>query len=170
MKTCVKCKQTKNFSEFYSTIGKKEQRRVDGKKYYHSYCKECLGKSVKSNPNKISRCIARTTNPLLIEKMRLSDRDYHRRFRRLFPEKKRAESKQYYRVNKIKVLAHARVYKAIKNGDLIRKNCRDCDRKDVHGHHSDYSRPLDVVWLCPVHHKLEHLKLSTGGRPVAYKS
>lgn len=25
-----------------------------------------------------------------------------------------------------------------------------------HAHHPDYSRPLDVVWLCPSHHKQAH--------------
>lgn len=31
----------------------------------------------------------------------------------------------------------------------------DCNDKP-HGHHPDYDRPLDVVWLCPLHHKQAH--------------
>lgn len=31
----------------------------------------------------------------------------------------------------------------------------DCSDKP-HGHHPDYDRPLDVVWLCPLHHKQAH--------------
>jgi hypothetical protein len=30
-----------------------------------------------------------------------------------------------------------------------------CSRKPE-AHHPDYSRPLDVVWLCPAHHKQAH--------------
>jgi len=31
----------------------------------------------------------------------------------------------------------------------------ECDRKPQ-AHHPDYSRPLDVVWLCPSHHREVH--------------
>lgn len=31
-----------------------------------------------------------------------------------------------------------------------------CTRTDVQAHHPDYSRPLDVVWLCPYCHKHAH--------------
>jgi hypothetical protein len=31
----------------------------------------------------------------------------------------------------------------------------ECDGKPQ-GHHPDYSRPLDVVWLCDTHHKQAH--------------
>jgi hypothetical protein len=28
----------------------------------------------------------------------------------------------------------------------------------LHAHHDDYSRPLDVVWLCPSCHRQHHVK------------
>ena len=31
-----------------------------------------------------------------------------------------------------------------------------CECTNVEAHHPDYSRPLDVVWLCPAHHKQAH--------------
>lgn len=48
--------------------------------------------------------------------------------------------------------------KAINSGELIRDICRDCNRIDTQGHHENYSKPLDVIWLCPQHHKLEDLR------------
>lgn len=31
-----------------------------------------------------------------------------------------------------------------------------CDSTNVEAHHADYSRPLDVVWVCPSHHRQAH--------------
>lgn len=33
-----------------------------------------------------------------------------------------------------------------------------CERTRVDAHHPDYSRPLDVVWLCTRHHHALHLE------------
>lgn len=44
-------------------------------------------------------------------------------------------------------------------GELAKEPCRDCGAETVHGHHPDYSQPLDVIWLCPQHHKAEHKRL-----------
>ena len=49
---------------------------------------------------------------------------------------------------------------AIQSGLLIRSQvCDECGSKNyVDAHHSDYSRPLDVVWLCRSCHKRLHSK------------
>ena len=52
--------------------------------------------------------------------------------------------------------AHYELTKALRNGVLRRKPCVRCGAQDVHGHHADYSRPLDVVWLCKRHHLEAH--------------
>ena len=51
--------------------------------------------------------------------------------------------------------AHMKVYHAIKNGVLIKEPCFICGEK-AQAHHPDYSRPLDVVWLCAPHHHQAH--------------
>lgn len=49
------------------------------------------------------------------------------------------------------------VAKAIKDGVLIKKSCEKCGEiYDVHAHHQDYSKPLEVIWLCGKHHNEEH--------------
>ena len=35
-----------------------------------------------------------------------------------------------------------------------------CYNKRIHGHHPDYSKPLEVIWLCPLHHTQLHKKLN----------
>jgi hypothetical protein len=57
--------------------------------------------------------------------------------------------------NPEKYKAQNAVNNAIRDGKLIRKGCEVCGDK-AHAHHEDYSRPLDVVWLCPIHHGERH--------------
>jgi hypothetical protein len=40
--------------------------------------------------------------------------------------------------------------------DLAILPCEQCGRKDTYAHHPDYTKPLSVMWLCPIHHKLWH--------------
>ena len=37
----------------------------------------------------------------------------------------------------------------------------ECSTTDLVAHHPDYSRPLDVVWLCQVHHRAVHVSVHT---------
>ena len=48
--------------------------------------------------------------------------------------------------------------KAIKRGAVVRpESCSRCRvRCTPHGHHADYDKPLDVVWVCPLCHKAIH--------------
>ena len=43
----------------------------------------------------------------------------------------------------------------LKSGSLVRLPCLICGNESE-AHHPDYSRPLDVVWLCSSHHKEAH--------------
>lgn len=61
--------------------------------------------------------------------------------------------------------AYRLVRSAIERGKLIRPlTCARCGkqpnptsdgRSAIHAHHSDYSKPLDVEWLCPSCHRAE---------------
>ena len=48
--------------------------------------------------------------------------------------------------------AHKAVSYALKTGKLKKQNCRECGVAVVQAHHEDYSKPLEVIWLCPKHH------------------
>jgi hypothetical protein len=41
---------------------------------------------------------------------------------------------------------------------MKRGPCIDCGKPGEHGHHENYSKPLDVVWFCRAHH-IEHHRL-----------
>ena len=42
---------------------------------------------------------------------------------------------------------------------LERQPCEVCGEK-AEAHHPDYSKPLDVRWLCKRHHMIEHRKVA----------
>ena len=51
------------------------------------------------------------------------------------------------------------VTSAIKTGDLWQKECTVCGGVvRLEAHHCDYGRPLDVTWLCRLHHRRWHMK------------
>lgn len=45
---------------------------------------------------------------------------------------------------------------AVFHGKIIKGPCVICDDKNSHGHHDDYSKPLEVIWLCHSHHMQLH--------------
>jgi hypothetical protein len=50
---------------------------------------------------------------------------------------------------------------AVKNGLIERRgSCEHCaSERHVDGHHEDYAKPLDVIWLCRSCHHKRHLEL-----------
>lgn len=61
---------------------------------------------------------------------------------------------------KIKHSARNKVYRAIKSGKLVKATeCSQCGSiHRIQAHHIDYSKPLEVVWLCRTCHTNEHSK------------
>lgn len=53
--------------------------------------------------------------------------------------------------------------RAIKSGKITRRPCEICGNAKVDAHHDDYSRPLDVRWLCRPHHNEHHLHAKARG-------
>lgn len=54
--------------------------------------------------------------------------------------------------NRIKCRAHKKLNNAIIRGELTRQPCEKCGVRKVDAHHDDYSKPLQVRWLCRKHH------------------
>lgn len=57
-----------------------------------------------------------------------------------------------------KAAAHDACKNALASGRLVRPDrCEDCGAIcKPHGHHEDYAKPLDVVWLCRPCHSARH--------------
>lgn len=133
MKTCFKCLQSLPLEAFY-----KHAAMGDG---HLGKCKECT----KADANK-----HRLEN---LEKIRAYDR-----MRASQPHRvaKKVEVTEAYRKQfPQRVRANQAVSYAIRTGRLKKHPCMVCGEKAL-AHHPDYSRPLDVVWLCQPHHKQAH--------------
>ena len=63
-----------------------------------------------------------------------------------------------------KIAARDALTAAIRHGILIRPaRCSRCNQphRKIHGHHEDYSKPLDIEWLCATCHNRHHRAGST---------
>lgn len=54
---------------------------------------------------------------------------------------------------------YCEVYRAVRDGKLSRGTCEVCGSSEVQAHHDDYTQPLNVRWLCRIHHSELHAKL-----------
>lgn len=146
-KICLKCKKKLLLNCFYKCVD-----------YYSSYCKDCHRKIIKINLYKKYGTYNVRKTPYVI-KLRLIDKEYQKEKRTLNTGLKSKENQIYCKKYPERRRACNQLNNAIKIRKIIKEKCRDCKRKDTHGHHLDYDKPLEVIWLCPIHHKLEHQKL-----------
>ena len=136
MKECFKCNVTKPLSEFY-----KHKMMADG---HLNKCKDCTKKDVASH---------REEN---IEKIRAYDRA-----RSSLPHRKTLSiqvNKKWREEHPERRKAHHTLRYAVIKGIVKPHPCWVCGEK-AEAHHPDYSSPLDVVWLCSVHHSQTHALL-----------
>lgn len=47
---------------------------------------------------------------------------------------------------------------AIQRGTVKRMPCDVCGNPKSQAHHDDYDKPLEVIWLCALHHNEHHRK------------
>jgi len=66
--------------------------------------------------------------------------------------------KAWQKRNPKKRSAHVAVSNAVRDGKLIKQPCEVCGELKVQGHHDDYTKPLDVRWLCVSHHAEHHAR------------
>jgi hypothetical protein len=55
-----------------------------------------------------------------------------------------------------KCKARQLVKNAIKSGKILRGKCVICNSENAEAHHEDYTKPLEIIWVCKTHHKEFH--------------
>lgn len=135
-KECFKCSKVKSLQEFY-----KHDLMADG---HLGKCKECAKKDATEHRNKN------------IDRIRKYDRQRGKLPHRI---KKSAEyTRKYRKIYPLKYAAQILLNNSIRDGKVKKpKNCSICNRKTkIYGHHNDYYKPLDVIWVCQICHKKIH--------------
>lgn len=99
------------------------------------------------------------------ESTRRSKREHMKRARLADPERFRERERSAKLLHPERTRARELVQRAVKSGALIRpERCSRCNREGkITGHHPDYSKPLDVIWLCHPCHAQEHMPRSGKG-------
>lgn len=137
VKCCRTCGAIKPIKSFY-----KDRRMADG---HINNCKVC----------EIARTQAYKARNL--EKVQAYDREKAKRpyYRGLSNKRKRASNKAYPE----RVRARYLLREALRKGQVTRPaTCAICDKpKRVVAHHEDYSKPLEVEWLCYSCHGYKHV-------------
>ncbi len=128
VKTCSSCHLRKDESGF--SIRKASR---DGLTYV---CKPC------------KRAYDNNRLPSIRDKRKL----YRVRHYRENRERLNKEARDYRKKYPLKVRAREAVRNALRDGRLHKEPCY-CGEVKVEAHHEDYSRPLNVEWLCNWHHK-----------------
>lgn len=98
---------------------------------YNYVCKDCLRVQQRNQPHR--------------EKWHKDNKEfvykYHKEWIDRNPEKRKA---------------HTILNNAIKSGKIVKMPCVVCNNPASKGHHPDYSKPLEVIWLCQQHHSDIH--------------
>lgn len=80
---------------------------------------------------------------------------YDERYKKKLPGGVRPWNVPYNKAHAVSV-----VHWAVVRGELIRQSCERCGVVEtVQAHHEDYSKPLEVIWLCKIHHMIRHREL-----------
>lgn len=151
MKVCFKCSQEKPITEFYY-----HRQMADGTL---NKCKTCTKKDT------AERLAKKMAEPEFRIKEAQRHREKARRYRNAGRTVEDANTKRecilkYREKHPQKFHAHNMVAAAIRSGVLIKQPCAKCGSGNTHGHHEDYSKPLDVIWLCPRHHAERHVEIN----------
>jgi len=88
---------------------------------------------------------------------------HNSQWRRDHPEKARVIFKRAVAAMPERRKAREIVHAAVRRGKLTKPTtCEDCSQEvpgqKLHGHHEDYSKPLEVIWCCDKCHAARHRK------------
>jgi hypothetical protein len=80
----------------------------------------------------------------------------NKRWRSKNTESAKAANTKWKKQNRLKIKAHSLLHTEVRAGRIVKQPCEVCGKRRVEAHHDDYTKPLDVRWLCKKHHMELH--------------
>jgi len=152
MKACVKCSEFKFLSDFYEN-----RRKSDG---HFSKCKDCVKAEAHDRYRLKADQIRAYDRERNKTELRMDSRRKHSlAYKARHPDRVASSQRRRHDENPQKRVARAFVKSEIRSGRLTRKPCEECGKPKSEAHHEDYSKPLEVKWLCRSHHAARHVEL-----------
>lgn len=152
-KQCFKCQQVKPLDDFY-----KHPQMADGRLNKCKACAKSDASQHRSDNLEACRAYDRKRFQHDLERRSLQI-DQSREWARNNPEKMAEVKAQWQARNPEKRQCHISLASALTKGTLVKSaSCQSCGISGVriHGHHHDYTKPLDVMWLCATCHAKQH--------------
>jgi ribosomal protein S27AE len=149
MKVCRECNKEKPFSDFY-----KHPRMADG---HLNKCSDCVKARVTKHREANLEKVREYDKQRAMLPHRVQARKEYLKTEEGKAAKKRAID-SYNERYPLKRAAHIITRNAIRDGKLTSaKSCSVCgSKKLIEGHHDDYTKPLEVRWLCNKCHRAWH--------------
>ena len=152
-KKCFKCKLEKPISEYY-----KHAQMADG---HLNKCKECTKKDSnkhrEENLDQVKEYDRKRSQ--LPHRVALRKRVYEEfKHSEDYSEKRNVSTRKYRNKYPEKAKARAMVSYHLRSGHISKKPCEKCGNIETEAHHEDYSKPLDITWLCESCHKKIHVE------------
>lgn len=149
---CTKCEVERARAEFDKDPRKRNGLKSTCKECGRTYSREWTRKNRKRNAEKAKAW--REANPTRVRK---ATRKWQRENMDLVVE----QGRKYRAADPERYRAHNRLSKAVSTGKLAKPSkCERClqskTSRQLDGHHRDYSKPLEVQWLCRQCHKDRH--------------
>ena len=149
MKVCRECNTEKPLTEFY-----KHEQMADG---HLNKCISCVKSRVHKHREAHLEKIHEYDKKRANKPHRVQARKDYQQTDAGKLSKKRAMA-AYFKRHPMVYAAHVITGNAMRDGKLFPKaSCSACNSTEkIEGHHDDYTKPLDVRWLCERCHKQWH--------------
>lgn len=141
-KKCFKCGKRKSVKNFHVNRHKK-----DG---YNHTCSKC-------NTQRVSEWLAKNKSWYYDY-----SRDKKNANHRIYTRSEKGKKMQLLKVRRMKLKfpekwsARSKLRYEVKMGRIKKLSCQVCGDIKSEAHHKDYSKPLEVMWLCKKHHREQH--------------
>ena len=149
MKICKKCNKEKLNDEYYQG---------------DSTCKECRKVMVRENRAKNIEYYREYDRNRFKNDPKVKERNNAYQKTEIGKKTSGEAKKRWLQSNPVKRAAQTILGNAVKNGKIKKPGfCQSCFRTGrIHGHHCDYSKPLDVIWFCASCHTKWHKENGEG--------